>query len=363
MWTRVVALAAAMPLLVGPGQQRTAPEHPAPTSPFGREIAAISEPGGYFNTDNLISNESSYLQVIPDLGRRGARGGVYIGVGPEQNFSYIAAIRPSTAYIIDIRRDNLLLHLLFKAIFQRSRTRVDYLAQLFGRAMPRDAGDWPTADVARLAHYIDQAPRADTTTLQAALDQTIRGFGTGLSNADLQTIRGFHRRFIDAGLSLQFESTGRPPQGYYPDYRALLLDTDPTGAHTNFLGSEAGFQFVKDLEGRDRVIPVVGDLAGPGALKAIAATLTGRGERVSAFYASNVEFYLFREGGFGKFAANLRQLPHSANSVVIRSVFGRFSGGLRPSDDSTSRLQSIDDLLSRWSAGRIVAYRDLIDTP
>src|SRR5437868_7743019 len=102
-------------------------------TPFASAIAALSEAGGYFDTDNLISNESSYLQVIPELQRRGVHGGAYIGVGPDQNFTYIAEVRPAIAFIIDIRRDNILLHLFFKALFQLSRTREDYLSMLFGR--------------------------------------------------------------------------------------------------------------------------------------------------------------------------------------------------------------------------------------
>src|SRR3954463_6907619 len=89
--------------------------HPPAQSPppsFAQTIASLSERGGYFDTDNLISNESSYLQVMPDLERRSIRGGAYIGVGPDQNFSYIAQTRPAIAFIVDIRRDNLLLHLL-----------------------------------------------------------------------------------------------------------------------------------------------------------------------------------------------------------------------------------------------------------
>ena len=63
-------------------------------SSFAAQVAALSEPAGYFDTDNLISNERSYLDVVPDLKKRGVRGGAYIGVGPDQNFSYIAAVRP-----------------------------------------------------------------------------------------------------------------------------------------------------------------------------------------------------------------------------------------------------------------------------
>src|SRR5215207_7700196 len=82
-------------------------------SAFAALVARLSEPGGYFDTDNLISNESSYLHAVGRL--RALRGagptGAYVGVGPDQNFSYIAAARPKVAFIVDIRRDNLLQHL------------------------------------------------------------------------------------------------------------------------------------------------------------------------------------------------------------------------------------------------------------
>jgi hypothetical protein len=109
---------------------------PLAAGSFADEIASLSEPEGTFDTDNLISNERSYLDVVPALLAGGVNGGAYVGVGPDQNFSYIARIRPSVAYIIDIRRDNLLLHLLFKALFARAPDRVSYLALLTGRSPP-----------------------------------------------------------------------------------------------------------------------------------------------------------------------------------------------------------------------------------
>ena len=116
------------------GGSRTAAQ-----SSFSAQVAALSEPAGYFDTDNLISNERSYLDVVPDLKKRGVKGGAYVGVGPDQNFSYIAAVRPEVVFIVDVRRDNLLLHLLFKALFAASRTRVEYLALLTGRPPPAKA--------------------------------------------------------------------------------------------------------------------------------------------------------------------------------------------------------------------------------
>src|SRR5687767_1784251 len=239
---------------------------PAP-SPFAAQISSLSEPGGYFATDNLISNERSYQQVLQELRRRNVRGGAYVGVGPDQNFTYIAEIRPTIAFIVDIRRDNLLLHLLFKALFAESRTRVEYLAKLTGRPVPADIEAWRAAPVDRLVAHVDGAAAvpAAVDRLRKSLDHAVTGMGVPLSPEDRATIDRFHRRFIADGLSLMFQSTGRPPQSYNPTYRDLLRDTDESGRQASFLASEDAFQFVKGLESRNLVIPVVGDLAGPTA--------------------------------------------------------------------------------------------------
>lgn len=332
----------------------------APLSPFAGEIAALSEPGGYFNTDNLISNEQSYLQVLPELEKRNVRGGAYLGVGPDQNFSYIAAVRPSIAFIIDIRRDNLLLHLLFKVLFGQSHTRIEYLAQLTGRPVPADLDAWRSAPIDRLIAYVDTtAPSSSVEALRRKVDEAIARTGVPLSAEERNTIDRFHRRFIADGLALRFQSAGRAPQAYNPTFRDLLRDRDVAGRQGNYLANEDAFQFVKGLEARDLVIPVTGDLSGVTAMPAIAKALAARQERVSVFYVSNVEFYLFGAGSFPAFAANLGRLPHAPNSVLIRSFFGRWAFASRPGDASVSRLQSVDELLREYSAGRVRQYADL----
>ena len=355
---RLLVLVAVAGVLLG---SQASLQRPAPPrgSPFASQIAALSEPGGYFDTDNLISNERSYLDVIPDLRRAGLTGGAYVGVGPDQNFTYIAAVRPSIAFIIDVRRDNMLLHLLFKALFQLARTRIEYLALLLGRPVPAALQKWPDARVEDIVRHIDAArgaaPAADA---RARLAAAIDALGVPLSRADRATIDRFHRRFIEEGLDLRFQSTGRPPQRSYPTYRELIQAKTPDGAAANYLASEDAFQFLKTLHARDLVIPVVGNLSGPSALAAIGRVMERRGDRLTAFYASNVEFYLFGEGTFPDFAANLRRVPHSNRSLIIRSVFGRYStfGG-----GSASQTQPVTAMLDALQNGRIRSYRDLIE--
>ena len=146
---------------------------------FGALVERLSEPGGYFDTDNLVSNEDSYLHAVTSLERHGVKGGAYIGVGPDQNFSYIAAIRPRIAFIIDIRRDNLLEQLLFKALFHHARNRVDFLRLLFGKAPPADTAGWAARDLEALLAYVSRGPPdpAAAASARRIVGWTVRGMG------------------------------------------------------------------------------------------------------------------------------------------------------------------------------------------
>src|SRR5574339_348873 len=90
-------------------------------SEFWRLIGTLSENNGTFQSENLLSNEVDFVNTAATLKQTMKPGGVYLGVGPEQNFNYIAAIRPRIAFIIDIRRQNMLEHLMYKAVFELSQ--------------------------------------------------------------------------------------------------------------------------------------------------------------------------------------------------------------------------------------------------
>ena len=359
-----MCLAPLLALLIyaGSGSAEQGANAPRPQSSFANLVNRLSEPPGYFDTDNLISNERSYLHVVPELRALAGRGrGVYLGVGPDQNFSYIAHLRPAMAILIDIRRDNLLLHLLFKGIFAKARTRIAYLALLTGRPPPPDAPRYRSVE--QIAGYVDRAPPlgdADLRALRAQLTTLIDSFGVPLSDGDRATIDRFHRRFIAEGLSLRFNTIGRAPQYDYPTFRDLLVETDRQGVRRSYLASEEDFQFLKRLHAEDRIVPIVGDLSGTAALAAVGRFLGQSNLQVAAFYTSNVEFYLFGEGRYAGFIANLRRLPRQAGAVIVRSVFRGGGGAARvPGYNSASLTQPVDVLIDGYASGRFRDYRDL----
>src|SRR5437660_1775061 len=118
-------------------QPQAAADVPVSIEQLGRYIDDWSEPEGYFDSDNFISNETSYLHVIDDLHSRVRPGGIYLGVGPDQNLSYIVHTRPMLAIVTDIRRQNMLEHLWFKALFALAANRVEYVSLLVSRQTPQ----------------------------------------------------------------------------------------------------------------------------------------------------------------------------------------------------------------------------------
>jgi hypothetical protein len=336
---------------------------PAPVD-FAAQVAALSEPGGYFDSDNLISNERSYLHVVPALRRLGVRGGAYVGVGPDQNFSYIAHVRPSIAFMLDVRRDNLIEHLLFKALFAAARTRAEYLALLTGRPAPADPEAWRGRSLEAIVAYVDSVPvtPASDSAARALALEGARRTRVALTEAELATLARFHGEFIANGLELRYTSRGRPSRAFYPTLRDLLLERDLEGERTNYLAREDDFQFVKGLQARDLVIPVTGNLGGAHALAAVGRLVAARGERVSALYTSNAEDYLMRDGLFPAFARTVAALPRDPKSVIIRSYFGGFRGAhpfAVPGYTSTQLLQSLDAFAAAQAAG-VASYAELV---
>ncbi len=331
---------------------------------FATLVETLSEAEGYFDTDNFISNEAGYLKILPLFGRLGLRGGVYLGVGPDQNFSYIAEIRPQLAIIVDIRRENLLLHLYFKALFTLSPNRVEFLQRLFARNLGVARSEAAGIGIARLMDRLETAPRDDGFALSnmREVERVIRRWPLDLSADDLRTIEYIARAFVEGGPDLRFRSFNRAPRPWYPTYGELILETDSAGRCANYLASERRYRVVRTLQLENRVIPVVADLGGSQAMSRIARLLQDRQLEVSCFYVSNVEFYLFDRDRWRSYVRNMRSLPWKPNAVLVRT----FSEGWRPHPARipgyymTTILQRAAAFFANESSGRDLTYWDLI---
>ena len=260
---------------------------------FWTLVADLSEPSGTFRSDNLLSNEARFQFVLPELIDGTRPGGVYMGVGPEQNFTYIAAIKPAMAFIIDIRRGNLDLHLMYKALFELSADRADFVSRLFSRKRP--AGLRAGSSAAQMfSAYLAVAPSDELyeRNLKDIQRQLAGRHGFALTPDDVKRIEQVYNAFFTFGPEIQYSSSDGLGSAYQPTYVDLMLATDINGRTRGYLASEDAFAYVKDLESRNLLVPVVGNFAGPKALRAVGEYLKQRDSTVSVFYLSNVEQYL-----------------------------------------------------------------------
>jgi len=320
---------------------------PAPSLParlsdgeFWRLVTESSEPDGFFRSDNLLSNEMGFQYVVPELARRTRPGRVYLGVGPEQNFTYIVATRPAMVFIVDIRRGNLDLHLMYKALFELSADRAEFVSRLFSKARPGSLTAKSTvAEIFGAFAAVPASNRLFNDNLKAIDNLLVKKRGLALSPDDVAGIRHVYNAFYLYGQHIQYSSTSSFGGSFQPDYAELMTASDLNGVAHGYLANEDHFKFIKDLEGRNMLVPVVGNFGGRKALRAVGRYLKERDASVSAFYLSNVEQYLRQEGIWDDFCANVATLPLDETSTFIRSV--RRPGGAAPGFGLASELGSI----------------------
>jgi len=136
---------------------------------------------------------------------------------------------------------------------------------------------------------------------------------------------------------------------------------DGNGVQRSYLSSDERFQAIKAMEERNLIVPVVGDFAGPKALRGVGEYIRDHEATVGAFYTSNVEQYLFRNGVWRQFYANLATLPFDEQTVIVRSVSPRdgYLGVPQGPDGRANVIDPVAALVRDFTAGRIRSYYDV----
>jgi hypothetical protein len=381
----IVFAAAALFLCVTPTSRSTAEALPQRLDDrtFWSLVTDFSEPNGFFRSDNLVSNETAFQHVIPALKTQITPVSAYLGVGPDQNFTYIASLKPRIAFIVDIRRQNMLLHLMYKAIIEQSPTRAEFLSRLFSRPVPPGVPPSSTPD-GLLAAFHNEEPDPVAFERNEADIYHVLGHDHGftLTRADLNMIDYVFRAFYQAGPDIRYSfgrGSGWQP---FPSYRELMTEHDSDGVQRSYLASEALYGTLRDLEERNLIVPLVGDFGGPKALRSVARFLDVHHATVSVFYTSNVEQYLFRDPAWQHFYENVAAMPLDSHSTFIRAYFSNAGGrAIRiPTDPnsggpsiappgyqaptgprSVTFLCPISLLLAAYAEGHINSYYDVIE--
>jgi hypothetical protein len=372
-WTAVAAVVAVIlwhGAVEPPAAVARAAPPPLPTRLSDRAFwelsTALSEPDGIFRSENLVSNEHTFQYVIPRLIQQVRTGGIYLGVAPDQNFTYIVATRPRMAFILDVRRGNLLQHLLYKAIVELSADRAEFVSRLFSK--PRPTGLSARSTATQLFTAFAAAPSQDALYKRHIIevtDQLTRRHGFPLTPDDLEKIEAIYFNFYWEGPSLRYSTSpglGGPGRSVgFPTYEELMLQTDWDGVSRGYLASEDHFFALKAMQEKNLIVPVVGNFAGPKALRAIGRYAREHDAVVSTFYVSNVEQYLYQDGRFAEFARNVATLPIDGRSTFVRSVWTRFgyTGHMLGPDARATALYPIRDFVRDFQDGLLPSYYDL----
>jgi hypothetical protein len=311
---------------------------------FWTMLNEFSEPGGSFVSDNIISNEIEFQRVIPAVQRLGPHS-VYVGVGPEQNFTYIVAFKPSMAFIVDIRKGNLLLQLTYKALVETSSSRAEFMSRLFARQQPSGVGANSTArDLFRAFAAMRVSENAAKENYQRILHQLEIVHGFTLSEDDKRGISEVYRSFYTGGPFVGGDFGGGT---WIPSYAELMEQTD-------LHGLDHSFQILKHYEARNLIVPPVGDFVGDRTIRKIGEYLRENHTTVDVFYTSNVEKYLFEAGTEKRFYSNVYALPVGADALFIRTFFTHTDRGL------TSLLDPIALCLAAVNNGEVRSYANLV---
>jgi hypothetical protein len=326
---------------------------------FWQLSSSMSEPDGVFRSDNLLSNELNFQYVIPELLNVAQPGRVYMGVGPEQNFSYIAALKPSMAFILDIRHGNLDVHLLYKALFEMSGNRSEFVSKLFSRQQPSDLST--TASATQIfAAYRQQEKDKELfeSTLKAVMDNLEMKHKFPLSAGDEDGIKWALSNYYNFGPDIYYnasdasfapaivgaDSAGgrRGGGGSSVTYVDLMTADDGSGTERSYLANEENFKVLKDLQTKNLLVPVVGDFGGPKAIREVGKYLKSVGGMVSTFYLSNVEQYLANESGkTDAFLSSVATLPIDDTSRFISTGGGNRGFGGGGGSMNSSRLRNM----------------------
>lgn len=332
---------------------------------FWKIVEEFSEPNGYFRSDNLLSNESGIQDVIPKIKETVRPGGVYIGVGPEQNFTYVLAFQPKISFVVDIRRLNMLEHLLYKAIFELSQDRADFVSYLFSRPRPQGLAQNPTVKKLFDAYEGVQEDKALLErNAKSILSHLVDTHQFILDEKDQDQIRYILSNFFQEGPDLSYTFLGSYYQGTLgmPKYRELMENTDGEGHNWGFLATEEQFRRMQDIQRKNLIVPLVGDFAGPRTLRSVGRYMSEHDAMLSVFYTSNVEMYLFQQGDdWEEFYKNVSALPFNSNSRFIRFAAGRGRRGSAGFFSMRSQMWSpVRDVIEAVRARKVDDYAGVL---
>ncbi|WP_170136549.1 hypothetical protein [Nannocystis exedens] len=231
----------------------------------GPEDSLIETPIHY-----MKSNEVRHDVFFPYVA---GKGGVYVGVGSDQNYTLAAAAGSELMFLLDIDRSVVDLHRCYEALIEASPD-------------PKTLFDRWTAGA------VDESVKI----LEAAY--------AGLPEADRKRIVRLYKAARET-VYIHLDRVYRRHQGDRP---------------TTWMSNPEMYQYIRDMFLADRVRMMGGDLTGPNSLQSVGAAARALNLPVRVVYFSNAEEYF----DYNKqFVANVEALVGDEESLVLRTIYSK----------------------------------------
>jgi hypothetical protein len=270
-----------------------------------------------YGLDCFVSSEVSYNQAIASCRKSpgSSPGGSYVGVGPEQNYSYIAALRHDFAVIVDARLDNLLEHLWFKLLLERAESPLEFLASMFQRAIP----SWLRAEPASGAELLGRLKRCPV--LESEFSRNWDWLAKRLVERwDMPaTLVARTRRICEEFYRRQTQITSVSGPSLaaldeMPTFEDVLSSRTAEGFNFHFLTDTERFSYIQHLHRLDRIVPVLGNLSSSSDIDDVAELVRSAGSPVETIYISNMEEFLVERYHIGS-GTGVTERPNPAGML------------------------------------------------
>ena len=319
------------------------------------------KPVGPASADNLMTNEDSIASVVDEIDSKVPAGQVYLGVGPDQNFTLMTHARPAAGFIIDYRRKNQLLHFLHQALLQISESRIEYLENFWARPFSGPRHHQMQLSAEGFMAGFDKV-EIDQRKLREVQEKVRVEIGRWheLSPDELNEIARIQARLAGPGPEARFLALKM-----YPTIRQMITGPSRSGKPGHWLADDESYATMRQLSLSGQIYPIAGDWAanaegGETVFSKLAAHLRQESRQVGCYYISDVEFFVFRSGRFSDYLANLALLPWHPGAVVIRTSTREISHRERmPGKSSTTICRPVKAFLEACHLGKINRWEDL----
>ncbi len=339
---------------------------------FWQLVTELSEPGGYFRSDNFLSNENAFQTVIPELKSTLPTGGVYLGVGPEQNFTYIVALRPKLAFVDrhparEPDRAAAVQGVRRNVVDSRRISVPPVRAKASERALER-----------RDCRGVVCRVRGRDAERSVVQGQPSGGQGSACERSQVRIVarRSQEPRIRVLGLLpwrsgselLVFAIGSRRLRRRVPEL-PRTDDRDRRSGREAQLSRHGGKLSTTCASTRKttRSCRWSATSAATRRFERSATTYAHTSATVTAFYTSNVEQYLFQEAyAWRKFLQNVATFPIDGQEHVHpidlepRASLSRSFAGFRRAPAPRPRFRSIPEVVKAFNVGQVHEYTDVV---